>query len=174
MSDTLTLLALFTEIDPTVNAIDKLHEMGIADDKMDVISGIPVSQEVLGRPRIPTIIPRLAMGGAMLGLVAALFLIFGIPGLYPLVVGGQPVFPFPPFLIVGFELTMLGLMGTAFVGLFLAGRFPAYEPAMYLPEISDGKIAVVFSCPVENQAQFEDAMRSLGAEQVRPVEAKTL
>jgi hypothetical protein len=174
MSDTLTLLALFTEVDPTVQAIDKLHEMGIADDKMDIISGIPFSHTVLGRPRLPTFIPRLAMGGAMIGLVAALFLIFGIPGLYPLVVGGQPVFPFPPFLIIGFELSMLGLMGTAFVGLFLAGRFPSYEPVMYVPEISDGKIALVFPCQAEQQAQFEDAMQSLGAELDRSVEAKTL
>jgi hypothetical protein len=110
----------------------------------------------------------------MIGLVAALFLIFGIPGLYPLTVGGQPVFPFPPFLIVGFELTMLGLMGTAFLGLLLAGRLPSYEPKVYVSEISDGMIALVFSCPVEQQAQFEDALLSMGAEQVRPVEASTL
>ncbi len=174
MAEPLTLLALFADIDPTVNAIDKLREMGIADANMEVISGIPFSQAVLGRPKLSTFIPRLAMGGAMLGLIAALFLIFGIPGLYPLEVGGHPLFPFPPFIIIAFELTMLGLMGTAFLGLFLAGRLPSYESKVYVPEISDGKIAVVFPCPVEKQAQFEDAMRSLGAEQVRPVEAKTL
>jgi hypothetical protein len=174
MADTLTLLALFTEIEPTVNAIDKLHAMGIVDEKMEIISGIPFNQEVLGRPKLPTFIPRLALGGAMIGLVAALFLIFGIPGLYPLQVGGQPVYPFPPFLIVGFELAMLGLMGCAFLGLLLAGRLPSYEPKVYVPEISDGMIAVVFPCPVEQQTQFEDAMRSMGAEQVRPVEATIL
>jgi hypothetical protein len=141
---------------------------------MEIISGIPFNQDVLGRPKLPSFIPRLAMGGAMIGLVAALFLIFGIPGLYPLNVGGQPMFPFPPFLIVGFELTMLGLMGTAFLGLLLAGRLPSYEPKVYVPEISDGKIAVVFPCPLDQQAQFEEAMRSVGAEQVRPVEATTL
>jgi len=173
MTEPLTLLALFTEIDPSVTAIDKLHEMGITDEKLNVISGIPFNNEVLGRPNLRTFIPRLAMGGAMVGLVAALFLIFGIPGLYPLTVGGQPVFPFPPFLIVGFELTMLGLMGTAFVGLLLAGRLPSYEPKVYVPEISDGKIALVFACPVEQQQQFESALLSLGAEQVRPVEATT-
>ena len=174
MADNLTLLALFADIDPTVDAIDKLHSMGITDEKMDIISGIPFNEEVLGRPDIPTFIPRLAMGGAMIGLIVALFLIFGIPGLYPLNVGGQPVFPIPPFFIIAFELTMLGLMGTAFVGLFLAGRLPSYEPKVYVPEISDGKIALVFPCPVEQQAEFVDAMQSLGAEQVRPVEAKTL
>jgi hypothetical protein len=174
MADTLTLLALFADIDPTVLAIDKLHEMGITDEKMEIVSGIPFNQEVLGRPKLSTFIPRLAMGGAMIGLIAALFFIFGIPGLYPIRVGGQPMFPIPVFFIVAFELTMLGLMGTAFLGLFLAGRFPAYEPKMYIPEISDGKIAVVFPCSVEMQAQFKDAMLSLGADQVRSVEAKSL
>ena len=174
MADTLTLLALFADIDPTVDAIDKLHSIGITDEKMDIISGIPFNEEVLGRPDIPTFIPRLAMGGAMIGFIVALFLIFGIPGLYPLNVGGQPVFPIPPFIIIAFELTMLGLMGTAFVGLFLAGRLPTYEPKLYVPELSDGKIALVFPCSVEQQAEFVDAMQSLGAEQVRPVEAKTL
>jgi hypothetical protein len=168
------LLALFTDIDPAVKAIDKLHEMGIADNKMEIISGIPFSHEALGRPKVVTIIPRLALGGAMLGLIAALFFIFGIPALFPLHVGGQPVFPIPPFYIIGFEMIMLGLMGTAFIGLFVAGRFPSYEPKVYVPEISDGKIAVVFLCSDEMQSQFKDKLMSLGAEQVRPVEAKTL
>jgi hypothetical protein len=174
MVEPLTLFVLFEDIDPAANAIDKLRQMGIADEKMDVISGIPFKHEVLGRPNISTMVPRLAMGGAMIGLIAALFLIFGIPKLNPLQVGGQPLYAIPPFLIVGFEMTMLGLMGTAFVGLFLAGRLPAYEPKMYIPEISDGKIAVVFPCPLEMQDQIEKAMLSMGAEQVRPVEAKTL
>ncbi len=174
MVEPLTLFVLFDDFDPTANAIDKLHEMGIPDEKMDVISGIPFKHEILGRPNVSSIVPRLAMGGAMIGLIAALFLIFGIPKLYPLQVGGQPIYAIPPFYIIGFEMTMLGLMGTAFVGLFIAGRLPAYEPKVYIPEISDGKIAVVFSCPVEMQTQIEKAMLSMGAEQVRPVEAKTL
>jgi hypothetical protein len=174
MTDTLSLLALFKDIEPTVNAIDKLHEMGISDGEMNIVSGIPINHEILGRPKLSTFIPRLAMGGAMIGMVAALFLIFGTPGLFPLHVGGQSVFPIPPFIIVAFEMTMLGLMGTAFVGFFLAGRFPSYEPALYVPEVSEGMIAVFFPCPVEKQALFEEAMRSLGAEQVRTVEAKII
>ena len=66
------------------------------------------------------------------------------------------------------------LLTAAALGLFLAGRFPKYEPVMYVPEISDGKIGVVFPCAFELQAQFEEAMRSAGAEQVKLVEAKTL
>jgi hypothetical protein len=174
MTDKLTLLALFTDIDPAVNAIDKLHAMGVEDNRIDIISGIPFTHEILGRPKVSTFIPKLALGGAVIGWFIAMFLIFGTPFLFPLHVGDQPLYPIPPFYIIAFEMTMLGLMGTAFVGLFLAGRYPSYEPKIYVPEISDGKIAIVFPCSEVDQIQFEDVMRNLGAEQVRPVEANTL
>jgi hypothetical protein len=174
MAKDLTLLVLFADIDPATNAIDKLHEMGIPDEKMDILSGVPINEEILGRPKLSTFIPRLAMAGALVGLVAAVFLIFGIPGLFPLRVGGQPVYPIPPFLIVGFEMTMLGLMGTAFVGLLLSSRFPSYEPKFYAPEISEGKIGLVFACPFEKLTEFEHAMKSMGAEETRQVEAEPL
>jgi hypothetical protein len=174
MAATSTFLALFEDIDPAANAIEHLHEMGIDDDHIDVISGIPFKEEILGRPKVWTNVPRLAMGGAMIGLIIGMFLIFGIPGLYPLHVGGQPLFPIPPFFIVGFEMTMLGLMGTTFIGLFLESRFPSYEPKEYVPEISDGKIAVLFSCQSAQQARIEKSLRSLGAEWIRPAEARKL
>lgn len=174
MADKITLLALFSGVEPVVKAIDKLHEMGIEDKQIDIISGVPISHEVLGRPKISTFIPKLALGGAIGGWLIAMFLMFGTPFLFSLHVGGQPVYPIPPFYIVAFEMTMLGLMGTAFIGLFLAGGFPTYEPKIYIPEISDGKIAVAFPCPEGDQRQFEDAMKSLDAEQVKPVEENSL
>src|SRR5512143_3044703 len=137
MADNSTLLALFTDVDPAVRAIDRLREMGIKDDQIEIISGVPISHQVLGRPNLKTFIPKLALGGAIIGFIAAIFLMFGTPLLFGLHVGGQPLYPIPPFYIVAFELTMLGLMGTAFVGLFLAGPFPTYEPKFYVPEISD-------------------------------------
>jgi hypothetical protein len=174
MADKLTLLALFIDIDPAVNALDKLREMGIEDKKVDVISGIPISHEILGRPKVSTFIPKLALGGAVVGFIAAMFLMFATPFLYSLHVGGQPLYALPPFYIIAFEMTMLGLMGTAFIGLFLAGRFPSYEPNFYIPEISDGKIALVFPCQQDDLMKFEQAMKDLGAEQVKPLEEKSL
>ena len=55
--------------------------------------------------------------GAILGLAAGVFLTVGIFLLYPLVQGGQPIVPFPPTLIVLFEVTMLGMMWAAFFGM---------------------------------------------------------
>ena len=174
MSDTLTLLALFEDIDPAADAIEKLHEMDISDDQMNVISGVPISHRILGRPKVKTNVPRIGMVGVILGGLAGIFFIYGIPYLYPLYVGGQALFPIPPGLIITFELTMLGLMGFSFIGVFFESRFPSYEPMDYVPEVSDGKIAVFLKCPTERQKELEKALLDMGAKSVEPREAQKL
>jgi hypothetical protein len=175
MSEQLTtLLALFKDIDPAADAIDKLREMGIVDEQMNVVSGIPVMERVLGRPKQWTNVPRLALGGSVAGFIVGLLLAYGTPHLYPMHVGGQPLYPIPPGIIVVFEMMMLGMLVSTFLGVFLDSYFPSYRPMEYLPEISDGKIAVLFKCPAENEKKFIDAMTALGAESVTPAEARTL
>jgi hypothetical protein len=174
MSDTVTCMAVFEEISPAANAIARLQEMGLKDEEVNVISGIPVSNRILGRPRPWTHVPIFALVGAALGIIAAAFFMWGIPLLFPLHVGGQPLYPFPPWLVVGFELTMLGMMTAAFLGVFIDSRFPSDEPKEYATDVSDGKIAIVFTCRSEKASDFETAMLVAGAEWARPVEAKRL
>jgi hypothetical protein len=174
MADKQTLLALFGDPDSAADGIAKLRELGIEQDSMEVISGIPFKEQILGRPTVWTYVPRIALTGAMLGLIFAMFLIFGIPGLFPLHVGGQPLFPVPPFFIIGFEMIMLGTMGFTFIALFIGSRFPSDEPKEYIPEISDGKIAVVFYCQTEMEDRFVSEITAMGAESVKRVEAKKL
>jgi hypothetical protein len=76
------------------------------------------------------------------------------PLLYFVPVGGQPKVPVPPSVVVLFELTMLGLLISTFLGVFLDSTFPSYRPMEYVPEISDGKIAVLFHCPQGEEEKF--------------------
>jgi hypothetical protein len=170
MVETKTLLALFEDIDPTAEAIDRLRVMGISDDQMNIISGIPVTERMLGRPHQWSNVPRLAMGGAVAGLLIGLFLAFGTPTLYTDHVGGQGIFPGPPTVVVLFEMTLLGMLVSTFLGVFLDSYFPSYRPKEYVPEISDGKIAILFTCPVDAEPSFIEAMTNLGAQSVHPAE----
>lgn len=174
MADSTTLLAVFEDIEPATHGVDKLHELGVQDRDMNVISGVPIPGRALGRPGALTNVSRIALVGAILGMGLGIFLIYGTPYLYPLRVGGQPIFPIPMGWIVMFEMTMLGLMGFAFIGMFVDSGFPAYTPMEYMPGISDGKIAVLFSCPNEEQNKFVDELTKLGAESVAPAEARQL
>ena len=174
MTDTSTLLALFKDVDPASEAVERLRGLGVRDDQMEVISGIPLLETALGRPKQHTNVTRLALGGAGAGFLLGLFLAYGTPYLFTVHVGGQPVYPIPPGIILVFEMSMLGLMGMAFLGVFLESNFPAYHPMKYIPEVSDGKIAVLFECPSGEQEKFIQAMQALGAESVGPAEARQL
>jgi ActD protein len=174
MSEAVTLLAMFNDLEPASEGIDKLQKLGVDNDDMNVISGIPVKHTILGRPAAITYVSRIGLFGALLGMSLGIFLIYGIPYFYPLLVGGQPIFPVPQGFIITFEMTMLGLMGFSFIGMFIDSGFPSYTPKEYTPEISDGKVAVLFSCPADEQETYIDAVKEAGAETVAPAEARHL
>jgi hypothetical protein len=169
-----TLLAVFPDLDPAAQAIEKLRALGVDDGNMNVISGIPVTEAMLGRPRQWTNVPRLALGGAAAGFLFGLFLAVGTPNLYPVHVGGQPLVPVPPGIVIVFEMTMLLMLIATFVGVFLDSYFPSYRPKEYVAEISDGKIGILFVCPAEKEKKLVEAMTRLGAESVQPAEAQQL
>jgi len=174
MTESITMLAMFEDIDPVAEGIDKLYELGLSDDEMNVISGTPIKHTILGRPSAITYVSRIGMVGAVLGMGLGIFLIYGIPYLYPLLVGGQPIFPVPQGIIITFEMTMLGLMGFSFIGMFVDSGFPSYTPKEYHTEISDGRVAILFSCPAADQKKFVDTMIEAGAHSVEPTEARHL
>ena len=174
MSESITMLAMFEDIEPASEGVEKLYELGLNDDEMNIISGVPVKNTILGRPAAITYVSRIGMLGAILGMAFGIFLIYGIPYLYPLLVGGQPIFPVPQGIIITFEMTMLGLMGFSFIGMFVDSGFPSYTPKEYTPEISAGKVAILFSCPADEQKKFVDTLTQAGAHSVEPAEARHL
>lgn len=174
MSDTTLLLALFEDIDPAANGVAKLHEMGITDENINVISGVPIAHKMLGRPHPWTNVSRLALGGAIAGFCFGIFLNFGTPNLYFVPVGGQYITPIPPGLIITFEMTMLFALLATFLGVFLDSYFPNYRPMEYVAEVSDGKIAIFFKCPKGENKKFVDALSKVGAISVEPTEAQQL
>jgi hypothetical protein len=173
MSEGTVHLALFDDIDPASLALDKLRELGIQDKEMTIISGVPYSEKMLGRPMSWTKVPQLAISGFVLGFIVSLLLNFGTPLQYPIYVGGLPLLPIPTTAILTFEISMLGLLAFTFLGVVWESSFPSLGPKEYHPEISDGKIAVVFSCPAEVHTQAHDALAALGAEWVHRTEAET-
>lgn len=178
MSETkiVDLLAVFSDLEPAANAIEQLHTLGVHDDCMNVVSGVPVTEAMLGRPHQWTNVPRIALGGAILGFLGGGFLAFVSPYLYPypIQVSTQAYVPGPPTVVVLFELTMLGMLLSTFLGVFLDSFFPNYRPMKYVPEVSDGKICVLIECPHADEQKVVDVLKKSGAESVKPAEAQHL
>ena len=175
-SKVVDILAIFPDLDPAADAIEQLRKMGVQDDCMNIISGVPVTEAMLGRPAQWSNVPRIALGGALLGFMAGSFLAFVAPYLYPypIQVGSQYPVPGPPTVVLLFELTMLGMLLSTFIGVFLDSFFPNYRPMKYVPEISDGKIAIFVECSNVDEQKVTDALKKLGAESVKPAEAQHL
>lgn len=176
MAENISLLALFSDLEPAANAIDKLRDLGVAEEQMNVISGVPLNEAMLGRKEQESNVPKLAFAGAITGFLVGSFLAFVTPYWYPvpIQVGRQAIIPGPPTIIVLFEMTMLFLLLATFLGVFLDSFFPYYRPLKYVPEISDGKIAIFFSCPENQKDTMINSMTILGAEKVEVAEAKQL
>lgn len=167
-------MILFNEdqIDHASEAIETLHRKGIPEKDISVISGVPFSEKILGRPMAWTRIPQIAIAGAVVGLIIASLLNFLTPHLYKMTVGGMPLTPIPTSIVVTFELTMLGLLISTFLGVFIETISPSYGPKGYHPKISDGYIGILFRCPLNVDEETCLELQDLGAEIVHPSEVK--
>jgi hypothetical protein len=174
MSEGTVHMALFKEIDPAAQAIERLRDLGVDDKEMTIISGVPYSDKMLGRPTSWTSVPKLAIAGFLVGMVISLFLNLGTPLLYPIEVGGMPLLSIPTTLVLTFEISMLGLLAFTFLGVIWESAFPSFGPKEYNPEISEGKIGVVFNCPPEIHVQVHENLAALGAEWIHRTEAVKL
>ena len=170
MTDRLKILALFEDIDPAADSMDALHDLGVSQEEIEVISGSPIKPEMLGRPHPHSRVPQFALGGAVLGAFVGALLAFVTPRLYKVYVGGKPLSPGAPSVVVIFEMIMLLMLIATFLGVFLESVFPSYEKKEYVPEISAGDIAVVIDIAPDKQAALEAAMKKAGAKMVRVAE----
>ncbi len=171
MADSL-LLGLFHEATPTANTIEQLRELGVAENRIAVLSGTPYKPEMLGRdPHYERLVP-IALIGAASGLIAALFLTVGTPLLYPYWVGGQELVPIPPTIIICFEFTMLGAMVATFAGLVGEITFPVFGSHAYDPRITEGHIGVLVRVKQDMAVEVENILTANGAHHLQRIEGE--
>lgn len=166
MADTVVVLGLFQDLDPTVEALDRLRELGIADDDITIVSGMPYSSEALGRPHLRSRVPTIALCGAIAGALLGLFLTVATPHLYVVRVGGQEIVPGPPTAVLMYESIMLCLILGTFLGMLWL-NWPKHAETQYSDvAITDDKIGVLLHCRPEQEEPARAILRSQGAESV--------
>lgn len=167
------LLGLFQEPTPVATAVEQLRELGVAEQDLTVMSGIPYEPRMLGRPPIRGRLTWLTLLGAVLGIITGLSLTLGTYVLYPLFQGGQPLVPVPPSLIILAEMTMLGVMWAAFFGFVVLNRFPVFGHPAYDVRITQGEIGLLAKLDGRFTASAEAIFRQAGAHEVQRLENGT-
>jgi len=160
MDDNQVLLALFHESTDTAESIDELHNLGIPDEKVVVMTGVPYPERALGRHREWLTLPYIVLAGAVAGLLFGLFLAVITPHLYRLDIGGHPPVGFPPAAVIIFVFTMMATIVSTFLGVLWEMNFPRFGLAPYHKLVTDGHLAVMVEFPSRLEADVRHALES--------------
>lgn len=162
------VVGVFGELDGLILALRELKSKGY--DSVTVYSPVPRHEidDVLDEPVSPVRLFTLVGGltGCTLGFAYAISTSLD----WPLIVGGKPINSLPPFVIIGFECTILiGALSTV-AGMFLNARLPKLRKAAgYDPRFSNDKFGVLVMGGPSQVTGAEQLLKAAGAEEVRNV-----
>jgi len=174
MNDKKSLMGVFDDAEHTARAIDEFHVMGIPDEDMVVITGVPYPPGALGRHQEWMALPFIVAVGAVGGLLLGLFLAVITPHLYRLDVGGHPSVSFPPTSIIVFVFTMMATIVSTFFGVLWEMNFPRFGPAPYDKSITDGNLAVMLEFPEGIESEVRGVFEACQAFRIHVPERMTL
>lgn len=174
MNDTITLMGLFESSTDTADAIDELHRLGIPEDNVVVMTGIPYPEQALGRHQEWIRLPYIVLGGALAGFLFGLFLAVVTPALYPLTLGGRSVVTGPPAAVIVYVFTMMATIVSTFLGVIWEMGFPSFAHKYYDEKVTSGELAVLLTCREEQEAEVTGILSAHGGQSIARPERMAL
>lgn len=159
------VLASFAHIDAACDAIGLLRAGGRSD--FTVYSAAPNHEleEALGIHNSP--VRLFTLFGALTGCTAGFAMTIWMSRDWPLLVGGKPIAAVAPYVVLGFELTiLLGALSTVAGIVLLSLRNPTTGMA-YDPAFTDDRIGIFVPAPAELAPGIRDLLQRAGAMEVR-------
>ena len=162
------VLGVYSDEDVLMDAIRKVRGAGVKIH--EVFSPFPVHgiDDALGYKRSNLSIAAFIFG--LTGTILALTMQIGMMAVdWPMIIGGKDFLPFPTFIPVTFELTVLlaafGMVGTFFIASNLK---PWAKPRIFDVRITDDKhiVAVDLDKNKLSEADIKAALKGSGAEEV--------
>ncbi len=165
------LLSIFDLPDDVVSAVTKLKKRGF--DDIETYCPAPFQEIDDAIDAKPSSVRLYTLIGGLTGVVAGFAMQIWMSLDWPIKVAGKPFASIPPFVIIGFELTILfgGLL--TFIGMLVAGRlYPRFklDPA-YSMRFSAEEFGVVVNCNDRDVAEVDALLRAQSAKEVTIVES---
>lgn len=159
------VVASFLHVDAAVDAIRALRAKGYRDLVVYTAAPNHEIEEALEHKVSP--VRLLTLIGGLTGCTAGFAMTIWMSYDWALVVGGKAIASIPPYVVIGFELTILmGALSTvAAVALFslLMGK----RGTPYDPRFSDDTIGIFVPTASDQLGPIEQLLRSAGAVEVR-------
>jgi len=155
--------ALYSTPDAAQRAVNGLRAAGIGDDRITILSSEPIEEHEFAHRDKATWMGWIAAAGGVTGLAFATWVTRMTELAWPLPTGNMPIVAWWPNLIIMFEMTMLFAILAAVITMLVTARLPGRRPALYDPDVMNGKILV----GVENPRDAALVERALGAGEIR-------
>jgi molybdopterin-containing oxidoreductase family membrane subunit len=162
------ILAVFAYLDDLLRALEALKGAGIKVHTVFSPTPSHEIQEALGARTSP--VRYFTLLGGLAGFTGGIGLGTFTIAQWNFITGGKPLLPWVPFVVVGFEMTiLLGFLSTL-VGMLLNNRMPRLRlPDGYDPRFSHDRFGILVGCPRSGWAEVSRLLREAGAEEVREI-----
>lgn len=165
------LMAEFETPDALVRATKAATAAGYSS--MDAFTPYPIEEvnhEIAHHK--PSVVSKLVFCGGLTGaLVGFGFQTWTSVVAYPMNIGGRPLYSWPSFIIVTFELTILFAASTAVIGTFLLNRLPMpHHPVFSVERFSRASKDRYFLLIESRDPKFDRAATRAFLESQRPAE----
>jgi hypothetical protein len=158
------VIAAFQHVDAATDAIRALKELGYKD--FIVYTPVPNVEVAAAVGHKVSPVRRWTLAGGLLGVTTGFAMALWMSYDYPLVVGGKPLGSVVPYVVIGFELTILfGALATILAVAYYAWR--TFQHGPHEPRFTNDTIGIFVPCPAERRAKVEEFLTSKGAEEVR-------
>ena len=160
------LVAVFSEIDSTVEAIEELRRNQF--NELTVYTPTPRHEFEHALEAPPSKVRIFTLIGGLTGASFGYWIAIWSSRYWPLVVGGKPVASWVPYTIFGFEVMVLvGSLSTVFA-LFALARVPRLTMTVgYDPRFSGGNYGLWVATTPDRAKTVADILRKHGAVEVR-------
>jgi hypothetical protein len=157
------LMGLFKDEDQVVAAVNDLkassytfHRVNSPFPSHKIMDALNLKKSMVG---------WFTLAGGIIGLVGGFALAVFTAVQWDLIVSGKPIIAIVPFVIVGFEATILFAVFGNILGLLTQTRLPSYKLMQYYdPRCSGEYFGVLASCESNQENELNEFFRKQGAE----------
>ena len=157
------IMGLFKSEDSVVSAVDALKQSSYKFTRVN--APIP-SHKIMDALKLKkSWVGWFTLCGGILGFIGGFALAIFTSTRWNLVVGGKPIIAIVPFVVVGFEATILCSVFGNVIGLLTQTRLPSYKWLRYYdPRCSGEHFGVLAACEIEQENGLKDFFQKQGAE----------
>ncbi len=157
------IMGLFTSEDKVVSAINALKESSY--EFIRVNTPIP-SHKIMDALKLKNSrVGWFTLCGGILGFLGGFALAIFTATRWNLIVSGKPIIAIIPFIVVGFEVTILGSVFGNVIGLLTQTRLPSFRWLKdYDPRCSGEHFGVLAACDAMQEDGLKDFFQQQGAE----------